>query len=241
MSPRATSTPNVSVVIPLHNGEKWIGQAIRSVLVEPEVGEVVVVENGSSDNSLDHVDQTFRGNSRVRTLVLPESPSIPAARNFGVTASRLEFLAFIDQDDWWVQGRIARQMQQINASTSPCFSIGLQSFVLDLNDDEQTVPNWFRSDWLTEDQIGYVLGTLLIERNSFKQVGMLDGQFSQGFDDVDWFVRARKSGLEELRLPETILKRRVHHRNASANVAGRAESLRLIRKILDFDTTQGDN
>lgn len=222
----------VSVVVPMHNGEQWITEALTSVLRESEVDEVIVIENGSTDRSVECVQDLRSQDGRLQLMRLPGRPSIPAARNHGIRNAKSEFLAFIDQDDQWTPGRIAVQMSLINESAQHSFCIGLQKFILDPSvdlADPSSRAAWFRPEWLDRPQWGYVFGSLLIRRKTFVGVGYLDENLIYGGDDVDWFARAYSRGVREIRVPDIMLLRGIHLRNASQNTAFTAEILTIIR------------
>lgn len=100
--------PVVSVTIPVYNGAAFIETAIRSALAQTYGDlEVVVVDDGSSDASGDIVRAI--ADPRVRYL-RQANRGLAATRNVLVEESRGEFLAFLDQDDWWEPSRLARQL-----------------------------------------------------------------------------------------------------------------------------------
>jgi len=97
-------SPLVSVIIPLYNKEPYVERALRSVLMQSiQTFEIIVVEGGSTDNSLEKV-QRF-DDPRI-TVVQQREKGVSAARNEGVQAARSEFLAFLDADDEWMPGFI---------------------------------------------------------------------------------------------------------------------------------------
>jgi glycosyltransferase involved in cell wall biosynthesis len=90
---------DISVVIPLYNKEKYIYRTIASVLnqtVPP--AEIVVIDDGSSDNSVNEVQ---RFNDRRIRLVRQQNSGEGATRNKGVAASKNDMVAFLDADDEW--------------------------------------------------------------------------------------------------------------------------------------------
>jgi glycosyltransferase involved in cell wall biosynthesis len=87
-----------AVVIPLFNGARWILQALDSILAQTRPpAEVVVVEDGSTDDSPRLVETYGRG----VLLLRGEKRGPPAARNLGLGRTRSSFVAFLDQDDVW--------------------------------------------------------------------------------------------------------------------------------------------
>ncbi len=91
----------VSVIIPAYNAEQTLTQSVRSVLDEPEVNEVLVVEDGSQDQTLDVCRELERQNDRVTLLRHPggENLGVAATRNLGIEAARSPYVSFLDADD----------------------------------------------------------------------------------------------------------------------------------------------
>ena len=108
----------LSVIIPIYNGEKHVERAIRSVLAQMDGRvELILVNDGSTDNSGTICDQYARGYSNVR-VVHKANGGVSSSRNAGIDAARGLYLSFLDSDDFWEQGccnEICKALQQ----TSP--------------------------------------------------------------------------------------------------------------------------
>lgn len=92
--------PDISVIIPLYNKGKYIVRALDSVFAQTyQDFEVIVVDDGSTDNGLEIVQQ-YR-DSRLR-LIRQANAGPGAARNRGLKASKAPFVAFLDADDEWL-------------------------------------------------------------------------------------------------------------------------------------------
>lgn len=88
-----------SIVIPLYNKEQWISDTLRSVLSQTFSDfEVVVVDDGSTDNSIS-VIKSFN-DPRVR-IITQKNAGVAAARNHGIEEAKGEYIALIDADDQW--------------------------------------------------------------------------------------------------------------------------------------------
>jgi len=106
------SDPTVSIVIPVYNGRRYLAEAIDSVLAQtyPHV-EVVVVNDGSTDNSAEII--ASYGNRIV--VVEQENQGVGAARNAGMQRATGQFIALLDQDDWWRPEKLEKQVAQMIA------------------------------------------------------------------------------------------------------------------------------
>lgn len=93
------SRPKFSVVIPCYNSEKTISEAVDSVLKQSETDfELIIVDDGSTDGTSRIVSSME--DDRIK-LVRQQNCGASAARNAGISASRGDFVAFLDHDDMW--------------------------------------------------------------------------------------------------------------------------------------------
>ena len=97
--------PRVSVVIPVFNGATTVARAVDSALVQDFEGfEVIVVDDGSSDSTPEALEHY---GDRVR-IIRQRKQGPPIARITGSAAARGEYLAFLDADDVWLQGKLRK-------------------------------------------------------------------------------------------------------------------------------------
>lgn len=90
-----------SVIIPLYNKAPYVAKAIRSVLAQSfRDYELIVIDDGSKDESADIAQQVIGGNKNCR-LICQENAGVSMARNNGVSVSQGDYLCFLDADDWW--------------------------------------------------------------------------------------------------------------------------------------------
>ncbi len=97
----------VSVVVPVFNAIQYIEAAVNSILAVPEVAEVVIVDDGSTDGSRELVHRLFASEERVVVYHHPGSVNkgVSATRNLGMQKARKEFIAFLDSDDLFLPDR----------------------------------------------------------------------------------------------------------------------------------------
>jgi glycosyltransferase involved in cell wall biosynthesis len=108
----AVDRPDVSVVIPVRNGEAFVADAVRSALDQEGVAcEVVVVNDASTDGTLAALAGI--GSPRLRVIDLPGNVGGAAARNLGVAEARADVLAFLDADDLFLPGKLRQQLARL--------------------------------------------------------------------------------------------------------------------------------
>ena len=101
------SLDTVAVVIACHDSVRTIGGAVRSALAEPEVAEVIVVDDASSDASPAAAIASDDGSGRLVLLRQPVNRGPAAARNLGMSVARSPWVAILDADDFFLPGRLA--------------------------------------------------------------------------------------------------------------------------------------
>lgn len=200
------TAPDVSVVIPVHNGEKYLAEAICSVLAQSHPRtEVIVVDDGSTDNS---ATTALAFGPPVR-LVQQANLGPAEARNAGVRQAVGDMLAFLDADDLWAPDKLARQIKALHSNPTCEAVVGrVENFLSPELDEMQR-----RSLMIAVQQGGDVhVGALLIRRVAFERVGYFNVRWRQ-CDFVDWWGRATQAGLSYAILPGLVLKRRLHGNN----------------------------
>lgn len=213
--------PLVSVIIPVHNGGRYLRAALESVFAQTyRPFEVIVVDDGSADDS-GVIAQSF---SEVR-YIPQANQGVAAARNNGIEAARGEFFAFLDQDDLWTPEKLKLQIAYLQSHPDVGYTLTQQQFFLDPG---ATIPAWFRKELLSEAHTGWVLGTVVVRRTAFEQIG----NFATGYSaasDGDWFFRAKAAGISMAVVPELLLLKRIHGGNESARAK---EILSELRKVV---------
>jgi len=109
--------PTVSVIMPTYNRARLISRAIKSVLNQTyQDFEIIVVDDGSKDNTADMV-KSF-DNKKIRYIKLGKNKGAAAARNIGINAAKGEFIAFQDSDDEWHHEKLKMQMNEFETTSS---------------------------------------------------------------------------------------------------------------------------
>jgi glycosyltransferase involved in cell wall biosynthesis len=103
----------VSVITPVYNAAGRVRHAVESALSLAEVGEVILIEDGSPDNALEVCTQLSAEHQKVRLLQHPDhgNHGAGASRNLGLKHARFPFIAFLDADDWYLPNRFQADAQ----------------------------------------------------------------------------------------------------------------------------------
>jgi glycosyltransferase involved in cell wall biosynthesis len=106
---------SVTVVIPVYNVEKYIERAIESVLIQPEVSELILVDDASTDSTIKICKEKIFSN-RVIILQHPNNLNrgVSASRNLGIKFASNNYVAFLDGDDYYLPNRFKETKSYFN-------------------------------------------------------------------------------------------------------------------------------
>lgn len=223
----ADAYPLVSVVMPAFNAERYIAEAIASVLGQtyPRI-ELIVVDDGSTDRTRE-IMRAFSG--RLVAIESPVNGGVSDARNRGLAAAKGDFVAFMDADDIWTADKIESQMRAFEKEPGLGLSFTMmQCFVSPELPDEvkqlRVCP--------TEPQAGIVVAAALVRRAVVERVGPFDTALKVG-EFIDWFSRAKEAGFTWRLEPGVHLKRRIHDSNTGVTQrASYVDYVRVARRAL---------
>jgi len=218
---------SVSVVIPVYNCERYLPEAIESVLAQTYTPvELILIDDGSTDNSRT-VAQGF--NDRLRYFYQPHSGAA-AARNYGIRLAQGDFLAFLDADDLWHEDKLRRQVVILDEAPELDMVFGhVQQFhTPELKDSLES-----KITFAAEVMPGYSCGSMLARRESFLRAGFFDPDRRMG-EFIEWYLKAGEAGLKGAMMPDILLRRRLHENNMGVRLRDqRSEYLRIIKASLD--------
>jgi glycosyltransferase involved in cell wall biosynthesis len=217
----------VSVVIPVFNGEAYLGEAIDSALAQTHTAvEVIVVDDGSNDGSA-AVAAAYGPAVRL----LPQANGGPAAAmNTGVSQAGGTYLSFLSADDRWVPDKLRWQLAHQHDHPETDLVFGHVQHFMSPEVDPETAR---RLRCPADPMPASSAGTLLVARSTFDRVGLFDEQFRSG-EFFDWFTRAADAGLTAYVLPQVVSLRRVHGGNHSLqSSAPTASYARVLKAAID--------
>ena len=226
----------VSVIIPNYNYARFLSEAIESVLAQSYKSiEIIVVNNGSTDNSL-KILTTFE--NRIRIIDQPNLGQ-SGARNSGLSEATGEYIAFLDADDYWHPDKIEKQVKLLSNTTRLVYSGIVRFENSDRKKMYQELPI-FRGDcseyFLTKPAVSIVLSgesTAIFSRTLIDEVGNFDGDLNSAAG-WDFFRRCSKFSSFDF-VPEPLTYYRAHASNLSNSNLNNISDIRKAYKKLFID------
>lgn len=214
---------SVAVIIPAFNAERYLAEAIESVLAQTHPAEeVIVVDDGSTDRTASVATQFV-----AVTLLQIVHQGVSVARNTGAEASHSALLAFLDADDTWDPRKLELQLQALDSNPGLEMVMCRHRYAF-----EGPIPGWFHGPRDGSIGPGYLLTGGLIRRTAWERVGPFDPRMTHG-EDGDWLMRALDLNVRLTILEEPLFTYRIHGGNASGSAdAVRAGVLHALRNSL---------
>jgi glycosyltransferase involved in cell wall biosynthesis len=212
----------VSAIIIVKNGERFLSQAIESVLSQDYTPlEVLVVDGHSTDRTA-----AIAGSYPKVTVVHQAGTGTADAYNLGIASAAGEFVAFLSHDDRWEPRKLSTQVGYLSAHPEVQYTLSRMRFFLEPG---CPMPAGFRPELLHGSHEGHMMETLVARRTVFESVGPFNPALAPT-DDVDWFARAGDLAVPMAVLPDVLLARRVHDENLTwTSPAVHGNLLKILR------------
>ena len=235
MSDPLSTVPVVSVVMPVHNGAKYLREAIDSILNQTfRDFEFIIVDDGSTDESATILADYVRQDARVKVISQINAGITPSLNN-GMRAARGEFLARMDCDDLSMPERFEKQVAYLRAHPD-CVLVGSQAMMVDPEglpirpkhdtsyDHAAIVAALLNKGW------PIVHPTVMIRTAVMREIGGYDEQY-RAVQDHDLFARLAERG-QLANLPDILLHYRQHFNAISfAKAQLQSEMLNQIVRV----------
>jgi glycosyltransferase involved in cell wall biosynthesis len=228
---------DVTAIIPVYNGKAYLREAVESVFNQTLLPkQLIVIDDGSTDGSLEIFN-------RIKSpiplaIVSQQNAGQSSARNKGVNMVKTEYVAFLDQDDYWFPRHIEILIKPFAGNPSIGWTYGnfdliepsgKRIYQLFLNSASVTNPKINLFTCLSEDM--FILPSAsIIRKISFDSIGGFDERLS-GYEDDDLFLRLFRYGWQNIYINESLSAWR--HYSSSTCFSGRmVKSRRLYAEKL---------
>ena len=211
---------SVDVVIPVLNSANYISDAIDSAINQgPSIHKILIIDNGSTDGTIEILD-AYRAKFKKVKILHCSTTGVSATRNLGIEASDSPFIAFLDADDVWLDGKIDLQLTSMKENPAVVMSfmnyceIDKMGKISKKPVSQRNISRISPTDLLSfHKSISGSASNTLIKREALN----LSGYFREDLDfaeDLDLWIRLARVG-EIQGLDEVGVKIRVHENSAT--------------------------
>lgn len=208
--------PLISVITPAYNAERFIGETIESVLQQTYKNwEMIIVDDCSTDATVEIVQQYVEQDERVRLIQLKENSGSAIARNTAMDHAKGDFFAFLDSDDLWYPEKLDKQLTFMLEKD---IAFSFTKYVRMREDGTLT-----KAITKAPEKVGYeqlmkhcVIGclTVMLDMRKIGPMRMVNIRTRQ--DYVFW-LHITKRGIPAYGLPEVLAKYRLVEGSISSN------------------------
>lgn len=215
---KISQTPAISVVLPFYNAERYLREAVDSILTQTFTDfELILVNDGSTDGSGDICREYSKSDPRIVLIDCPTNGGVVTAANAGIAKSRAPLIARVDADDLSMPERFARQyaymMKHPNLAVlgSATRIIDEAGKVTRRNDFPLTPTKVKRA--LEQGGCTIAQPVCLMRKEAILKAGGYHIIFQSHAEDYDLFLRISDLGYDLANLPQPLLNRRIHGNN----------------------------
>ena len=192
----------ISCIVPVYNGERYLREAVNSILAQTyRPLKVIVADDGSTDGT-----PTVAAAYGDRITYLRQTNlGYAAAKNLGLSVAEGNFIAFLDADDVWHTEKLERQMARMQAQPpiDLCFTRYENFWMPELAKEQRR----YEKHPLSQPQSAWSISTLLARRAVFEQFGNFDDGV-RPLENMTWFLRASAGGAVIEILSDILMYRR---------------------------------
>ena len=193
----------ISVIVPLYNTEKYIEEAILSLLNQTtKIDQIIVVDDGSTDNGAEIVKKY----PQVE-LIQKENEGLKKTLNCGLSYAMGDFIGFLDADDRWRKDKLKVQLDFLEHHPEVDIAfVNSERFKMVKTETGQSLEE--RIDVMN----GKTLPTGLYRKQVFDKVGIFSVE-NQFHNFMEWLDRAQFNKINMEMIPEVLYERRIHDSN----------------------------
>ncbi len=203
--------PAVSVVLPAFNTEKYVGEAVESILSQTFTDfELIVIDDGSGDRTAEILRGYARADARLRILSNGNNRGIPKTRNIGIKAARGRYIAWQDADDISLPERLQKQFDYMEKHSEVALLGTAKNTISDTGELlKENVVSLLKPKFEDLLQMNrFVNGSTMIRKSALEVVGGYDETFYSAEDYELWLRIAKRFPVANL--PEVLYIYRVH-------------------------------
>lgn len=222
--------PLISIIMPAYNCEKFIGEAITSVIEQTyKSWELIVIDDGSSDNTVRIIKRFSNKHDRIQLYINEKNQGVSETRNKGISLANGDWIAFLDSDDMWEKTKLEKQIghaQKMNAE----FLFTGSSYINEFG-------NYYRGKFEVPDKVSYEklrlqnvisCSSVLLKKKFFDSIKM---ERDDMHEDYAVWLRVLKTGVCAFGINEPLLIYRISSNSKSGN---KIKTIKMTYKVFRF-------
>lgn len=229
------SAPLVSVVVPTNNREALLRETVASILAQDLASiELIVVDNESTDGTREYLGGMAE--PRIRHFRNANGGIVAVNRNHGVRQARGEYLAFCDDDDLWLPGKLSRQVAALGRAPDAglCFTNGVG-----FRESEIVIPALVagKKHWLRRSFFGLLMencipsSSVMVRRSALEQAGGFDESPELvAVEDWELWLRIARR-FRVLFLDDSLVRIRIHRSLTAKPSVTVVRNMTVIRMV----------
>ena len=220
----------VSIVMPAYNCEKYVVEAINSILAQTYRNwELLVLDDGSKDNTLRIIEEFSQKDSRIKALPNGKNMGVSATRNRGIELASGEWIAFLDSDDMWKPEKLEKQFEIVEKEAAEFLFTG-SSYI-----NEEGEP--YKGIFEVPEKITYKklrnqnvisCSSVLVKKKYFEHIKM---EKDEMHEDYAVWLRILKLGVTAFGVNEPLLIYRISRNSKSGN---KMKTVKMTYKVFRF-------
>ncbi|WP_313449029.1 glycosyltransferase [Streptococcus parasuis] len=220
----------VSIVMPAYNCEKYVVEAINSILAQTYRNwELLVLDDGSKDNTLRIIEEFSQKDSRIKALPNGKNIGVSATRNRGIELASGEWIAFLDSDDMWKPEKLEKQFEIVEKEAAEFLFTG-SSYI---NEEGEAYKEIFEvPEKITykklRNQNVISCSSVLVKKKYFEHIKM---EKDEMHEDYAVWLRILKTGVTAFGVNEPLLIYRISRNSKSGN---KMKTVKMTYKVFRF-------
>lgn len=189
----------IDIVIPSFNQQDYLPDAIDSALAQEGVGRIIVVDDGSTDNSL-KIAQNYNIAFPQVQVISQTNKGLASARNTGIMNSKADYILFLDADDILLDGCTEKIIDTFAKTGADVVSPSFKTFGTS-SDEIVLMPNPTLEDFRTGNRVGTCSA---VKRSVLLEVGGYSPRMVEGYEDLHLWVNLLAKGKKIVTIPEVL-------------------------------------
>jgi glycosyltransferase involved in cell wall biosynthesis len=243
----SSNIPNlVSVIMPVFNTEKYVRQAIESVLEQTyDNWELIIVDDGSTDSSSKIISDYASAHPKIK-LIKQINKGLAEARNTGIRHATGEFVALLDSDDEWLPTKLSLHVAHLINNPNVGVSFDFSQFINEKGEVLDSYITWADKPITTEDLLIFnPIGngsSSVIRRQALSDISRWDNKLREYVyfspelrqsEDIECWVRIKSLTKWEFKvLPVVLTNYRVNSQSLSSNILKQYQSWKQAINII---------